>query len=251
MAKITQAISSLPVVEGRYGSDFIQQADAFLNTLPHWSPQLNQFAHQANNLRDEVNDFRNTTYDYMTTTKNYMNSTYVYKEDAINAANFIKNYVIPQEVTYSKDTLDSNYNSLLTAITATQVQISTITNFLPELADYKLRNVDSKYIKDKVIENLVLEREYNNGIVELFGGIKLQFGIVHSTTDDNGYMVLTFPYSFSLQCFQVICIDDGKEAVNYGVIEITKNTFKVICRNSDGNIRANSYTGCRFMAIGV
>jgi len=69
MAEITQTISSLPVVEGRYGSDFIQQADAFLNTLPNWSPQLNYFARQANDLRNEVNGFRSTTYNYMTTTK--------------------------------------------------------------------------------------------------------------------------------------------------------------------------------------
>jgi len=119
-----------------------------------------------------------------------MNSAYAYKTDAESAANAIKSYVIPEEATYSKDDLDSNHNSLLTALTATQAQVSTIANFLPELADYKLRNVDSKYIKEKIAD------EFDNllgvvGYQKLFGGLILQWGsgMFDNESDDVGSIV--------------------------------------------------------------
>jgi len=124
MSKITQTIPTLPAVAGRYDNDFIQTADDFLNQLPDYSSDLNNWASQANHLRDEVNGFKDDTYSYMNTTLDYKNLAYGYKTDAENAANSIKNYVIPEEATYNQNALETALNGLLTQAVAQQAQIS-------------------------------------------------------------------------------------------------------------------------------
>ena len=124
MSKITQTIPTLPTVAGRYDNDFIETADSFLNKLPNWSGDLNNWASQANHVRDEVNGFKDTTYSYMNTTLDYKNLAYGYKTDAENAANSIKNYVIPEEATYNQNALETALNGVLTSVVTLQAQIS-------------------------------------------------------------------------------------------------------------------------------
>jgi hypothetical protein len=52
---ITQTISTLPVVVGRYDADFIDTADKFLNTLPGWANELNTFITQFNTDLEWIN----------------------------------------------------------------------------------------------------------------------------------------------------------------------------------------------------
>jgi len=126
MSKITQTIPALPQVAGRYDNDFIQTADEFLNQLPNWSGYLNNWASQANHVRDEINGFKDNTYSYMNTTLNYKNIARAYRDEAVNASNSIKNYVIPTEATYNQDALETALNGVLTKIVDLQSQISVL-----------------------------------------------------------------------------------------------------------------------------
>ena len=121
MAEITTKITPLPVVAGRFDTDFIETADKFLNQLPDMATQMNNFANQANSLKDEVNTFRNQTQDYK-------NLTYGYKVDAEQARNEIKSYVIPENATYSKDDLNAYFDEIIRVQTAQQIAITLITN---------------------------------------------------------------------------------------------------------------------------
>jgi len=52
---LVQTISPLPIVAGRYDTDFIDTADKFLNTLPNWAGELNSFIAQMNTAIKWIN----------------------------------------------------------------------------------------------------------------------------------------------------------------------------------------------------
>lgn len=70
------------------------------------------------------------------------------------------------------------------------------------------------------------------------------------TSDSNSNVTYTLPLTFTNNCFQVICVDDGDECVNYGVTSMSASDFTCYVKNSDGSSRANTNTGCIFVAIG-
>jgi len=88
------------------------------------------------------------------------------------------------------------------------------------------------------------------GYQKLPGGLIFQWGDGKATTDDNGYGTYLFPITFPNACFTVSCVDDGSECVSFGVTKLNKNGFTAFTRNSNGEARTNSLTGCRFIAIG-
>ena len=104
---ITQKITNLPVVAGRYDNDFVQTADTFLSQLPDFCTELNTYAPEANSLANEVNDIRDETKNYRDETLNYKITACDCSVNAVNAWNNIQGYVIPSEATYSIGQIDA------------------------------------------------------------------------------------------------------------------------------------------------
>jgi len=142
MAEITTRISEVPVVAGRFDTNFIETAEKFLNTLPTWSSELNNFGRQANNVKDEMQILHNETL-------NYKNIAYGYKVDAVNAWNKIQCYTIPTNATYNKDEIDKQLNE----ITRVQVAQQIILAYLQQPMRDKITG--NEYVLG--VENEVLE----------------------------------------------------------------------------------------------
>ena len=126
MGQITQnitGISDYPKI-GDTHDVFRQKADIAWNDLANMAGELNNYKDQANSLRDDVNSWYLSVEKWTNDTLNYRNQAYAYKIEAVNAANSIKSYVIPDEATYGKDEIDVMLNGLLTQIVAQQAQIS-------------------------------------------------------------------------------------------------------------------------------
>ena len=94
-----KTVTNLPVVVGRYDADFINTADAFLNALPTFCTQLNSSINEINATEAGILD-----------TKNKIDTTYedikVKKTDIDNKYEEIQQYVIPEEATYSEETIE-------------------------------------------------------------------------------------------------------------------------------------------------
>ena len=89
-----------------------------------------------------------------------------------------------------------------------------------------------------------------SGYQKLVSGLVIQWGEGLTTTDANGYATFTFPIAFPNACFQVVCVDLGGAAVDYGVISMTATDFTVVVRDSNGTLWANNGIGIRFIAVG-
>ena len=119
-------VPELPKVAGRFDADFIETADKFLNTLPEFSVKINEFGVHMENLEEEVEDKKETTLSYMNDALNYKTQAKAYADTATQKANEVESVVIPQEATYSKDEIDTMFNSLITAVTALQYAVAVL-----------------------------------------------------------------------------------------------------------------------------
>jgi hypothetical protein len=88
------------------------------------------------------------------------------------------------------------------------------------------------------------------GYTKLPNGLIIQWATAVVTSNSSGYATYTFPIAFPNTCLVVSCVDNGGACVDYGVTQITNSSFTAYLRNSDGSVRVNSATGCRFIAIG-
>ena len=88
------------------------------------------------------------------------------------------------------------------------------------------------------------------GYQKLPSGLIIQWATQSPTSDDNGYATYTFPVAFPNACFSVSCVDTGTACVDFGIVSITETNFTAYVKNSDGSVRSNAPTGCRFIAIG-
>jgi ABC-type transporter Mla subunit MlaD len=125
---ITQKITKLPVVAGRYDNDFIQTADKFLKQLPTFCDEVNTAIKQINDTENKLNNIKDETNSYKKETLNYKNTTYGYKLEAVNAANRAEAVVIPTEATYNKDEIDAQLSEITRVQVAQQIIISYLQN---------------------------------------------------------------------------------------------------------------------------
>jgi len=88
------------------------------------------------------------------------------------------------------------------------------------------------------------------GYQKLPGGLIFQWATIKGTSDSKGYIKYFFPITFPNACFTVSCVDNGTACVNFAAVELTKDGFTAFVRDSDGKVRTDTHTGCRFIAIG-
>jgi len=103
---------------------FRQKADVAWRDLAGMVPPLNEFRGQANALAADVNTLHAEAKTYRDDTMNRAASAASDRARAENAAERAEAVVIPTEVTYSFDALETVLNGLLTRIVAQQAQIS-------------------------------------------------------------------------------------------------------------------------------
>jgi hypothetical protein len=106
MAEIEQTITQLPVVAGRFDSDFIETADNFLNQLPGTCVELNNFALQTNAVAQYINELKEDTNNLYELTNNLYENV---KTTAYSSVNFLGEweldveYKVPASVVYNNN----------------------------------------------------------------------------------------------------------------------------------------------------
>ena len=107
MGTITTTIQPFTRTPSRQSpATFSEDMDIRLSEENSRIEQMNSFGEEANSLRDDVNQMWNYVSEMHSETKEARDEAVSAKNDAVSAANEIKSYVIPEEATYSSDTIE-------------------------------------------------------------------------------------------------------------------------------------------------
>jgi len=102
------------------------QVENFLQNLKPFSSSLNVVRSEMNGAIRWINDKTIDIDEIKNETINAELKAKAYADTAEQKANEVESVVIPQEATYSKDEIDTMFNSLITAVTALQYAVAVL-----------------------------------------------------------------------------------------------------------------------------
>ena len=90
-----------------------------------------------------------------------------------------------------------------------------------------------------------------NGYQKLPGGLIIQWGKQHSSSDGNGNAGFLLPITFPNNCLQVVCNNSSNDSnIILNPYSFIQNKFFCNLKNPDGSVAGNTGVDCRFIAIG-
>ena len=156
--------------------NFLRAIKTFSKELITLISQLNRFSRETNSTKDTLNSWR----DEVLANKN---KTFAYSQDALNAKNYVQNYMMVYGDAYRPEVVDEMLSSVLEKLVAFEIKDGilkssieqVIANFLEEKEkNQKINRRQDENIKE--IENTIVHNE--NRILELLVAQQAQISIL-------------------------------------------------------------------------